>query len=48
MNEALSRFKVEHKFLSVPGGTHGLNGFDPAAKARILEQAVDFLKMHMS
>jgi len=48
MAEKLSQFKVEHKFLSVPAGGHGLSGVDPAIQARVFEQAVDFLKVHTS
>ena len=46
MDEALSRFKVEHNFLTVPGGSHGLNGLDPVEKARIFEQAMEFAHAH--
>jgi acetyl esterase/lipase len=48
MDAELSRFKVEHEFLSVPGGPHVLGGFDPTEKARILGQGVDFLKKHLT
>lgn len=46
MDEALSRFNVEHKFMTVPGGSHGLHGLDSGDKARIFEQAVVFLREH--
>lgn len=46
MDEALSRFKVEHKFITVPGGSHGLHGLDPAEQAKIFKQAVDFVREH--
>jgi acetyl esterase/lipase len=48
MDQALSRFKVEHRLLTVPGGPHVLRGFDPAAKALVFGQAVDYLKEHMT
>lgn len=48
MEERLSHSRVEHKFLSVPGGGHVLSGVDPAERARVLQQAVDFLKVHTS
>lgn len=46
MDEALTRFKVEHKLLTVPGGSHGLHGLDPAVSARIFMQAMDFAREH--
>ena len=48
MAEKLSQFRVEHKFLRVPAGGHGLSGVDPTIQARVFEQAVDFLKVHTS
>jgi acetyl esterase/lipase len=42
MDEALARAKVEHKFITVPGGSHGLHGLDPAQSARIFKEAVDY------
>ena len=48
MAEKLSQFRVEHKFLRVPAGGHGLSGVDPAIQARVFEQAVDFVKAHTS
>jgi len=48
MAEKLSQFRVEHKFLRVPGGGHVLSGVDPAVQAHVLAQAVDFVKMHSS
>lgn len=48
MDEKLSQFRVEHKFLRVPEGGHVLSGVDPAVQARVFEQAVDFLKVHTS
>ena len=46
MDAALSQSKVEHRFLSVRGGEHGLSGYDPQAKARVFEQAMAFLQEH--
>lgn len=48
MDEKLSQFRVEHEFLRVPEGGHVLSGVDPAIRARVLGQAVDFLKAHLS
>ena len=48
MDEKLSQFRVEHKFLRVPEGGHGLSGIDPATQARLFDQAVEFLKVHTS
>jgi acetyl esterase/lipase len=48
MAEKLSQFRVEHKFLRVSEGGHGLSGIDPATQAGVFEQAVDFLRGHTS
>jgi dipeptidyl aminopeptidase/acylaminoacyl peptidase len=48
MAEKLSQFRVEHEFLRVPEGGHGLSGVAPAIQARVFERAVDFLKAHTS
>jgi acetyl esterase/lipase len=44
MDKALTRFKVEHKFITVPGGGHVLRGVAPAEAARIYEEALAFVK----
>ncbi len=46
MDEKMSQSGVEHKFLRVPGGGHGLSGIDAATQGRVFQQAVDFLKAH--
>ncbi len=48
MDETLSRFKVEHKFITVPGGGHLLSGVSGGESARIFEQALGFVKEHTS
>jgi len=48
MDAKLSEFGVDHKFLRVPGGSHGLGGDDPAVQARVFKEAVDFVKAHTS
>ena len=48
MDEALARAKVEHKFITVPGGSHGLHGLDPARSARIFKEAVDYWRARKS
>jgi acetyl esterase/lipase len=48
MDEALTRFKVEHKFITIPGGAHVLMGLAPNEKDRIYGQALDFVKAHLS
>jgi dipeptidyl aminopeptidase/acylaminoacyl peptidase len=47
MDEKLSQFRVNHKFLRVPGGSHGLGGEDPAVQARVFKEAMDFVKTHI-
>ena len=42
MDEKLSQFRVNHKFLRVPGGGHG------AVQARDIKEAMDFVKAHTS
>lgn len=47
MDAKLSEFGVEHRFLSVPGGSHELDsGVAPAVKEKIFEQGVAFIKAH--
>lgn len=48
MDEALSRFKVAHKFLTAPGGGHMLRGVSENERARIYEQALGFVREHTS
>lgn len=48
MEEKLSRFKVTNKFLSVPGGSHGLSNDAPAVRAAIFRQAMDFVRAETS
>jgi len=48
MDAVLSRYKVEHRFLSVPGGDHGINSLAPPERARIFEQAMGFVREHTS
>ena len=48
MDKVLSRFKVEHKFITVPGGDHGIKNQAPAERARIFEEALDFALAHAS
>jgi len=47
VDEKLSQFRVDHKFLRVPGGGHGLSGEDPALQARVFKEAMDFVKTHI-
>lgn len=44
MDERLSHFKVNHKFLRVAGGAHVLSGADPTVQAQVFGQATAFLK----
>lgn len=44
MDERLSHFKVNHKFLRVADGGHVLGGVDPAVQAQVFGQAMAFLK----
>ena len=46
MDKALSRFKVPHKFISVPNGGHGLSGVPQNDRTRIYEEALAFVKGH--
>ncbi|HMD84036.1 MAG TPA: alpha/beta hydrolase [Terriglobia bacterium] len=48
MDKALTRFKVEHEFITVPGGGHVLRGVPENQKARIYDQALGFVKKHTS
>jgi dipeptidyl aminopeptidase/acylaminoacyl peptidase len=38
---------VEHEFISVPDGGHGLNNIDRAERDRIYRRAAAFLAQHL-
>ncbi len=46
MDEALTRFKVAHKFITALGGGHGLRGVPENEQAHIYERALRFVKEH--
>jgi acetyl esterase/lipase len=48
MDKALTDMKVPHKFISVPGGGHVLSGVAPSEQTRIYEEALGFVKEHVS
>jgi dipeptidyl aminopeptidase/acylaminoacyl peptidase len=48
MDKALTRFQVEHKFITVSGGGHVLSGVAPSERTRIYEAALAFVKEHVS
>lgn len=50
MHEKLTQFKVHHKFLRVPGGSHCLANDAPAVRASVFRQAMDFVtaQIHQS
>jgi acetyl esterase/lipase len=47
MDKALTHFKVPHKFISVPGAGHMLEGVADGEKARIFDEALAFVKEHV-
>lgn len=47
MDKALTHFKVPHKFISVPGAGHVLEGVADGEKARIFDEALAFVKEHV-
>jgi acetyl esterase/lipase len=48
MDKALIRFKVPHKFISVPGGGHGLQGVAEGEKMRVYEETLAFVRQHVA
>lgn len=46
MDKVLARFKVPHKFISVPGGGHVLFGVAPGDRTKIYDEALAFVKEH--
>jgi acetyl esterase/lipase len=48
MEEKLSRFKIKHEFLRVPGGSHCLANDSPSVKSMTFRKAMDFVKTQMS
>ena len=46
MDKELTRSKVDHKFISVPNGNHGIKNPPPEERARIFRDAMDFVKAH--
>jgi len=46
VDKALTRFKVEHEFIIVPGGGHVLMGVPDSERVRIYEQARGFVVKH--
>jgi acetyl esterase/lipase len=46
MDKILTRLKVEHKFITVPGGNHGITNTAPAERARIFQKALEFALAH--
>jgi acetyl esterase/lipase len=48
MDKALTRFKVEHEFMTVPGGGHVLSRVPDSERARIYKQARGFVIKHTS
>jgi acetyl esterase/lipase len=48
MDKALTRAKVQHKLISIPGGGHGLVGVSDVLKAHIMEEASAFAKQYAS
>ena len=46
MDKALSHIKVPHKFISVPGGGHGLYGVAASEQTKIYEDAMAFVAEH--
>jgi acetyl esterase/lipase len=47
MDRELARKGVEHELITVPGGTHGLGGTDPAVLADIRRRVLAFLAGHL-
>lgn len=47
MNAELERKGVEHKFIGIPNGEHGLQGADPKAIEEANRAAVEFIKQHL-
>jgi acetyl esterase/lipase len=47
MDKALTRFKVPHKFISVPNGGHGLSGVPENDRARIYQETMVFASQYM-
>jgi acetyl esterase/lipase len=48
MDEALTRFKVEHKFITVPGAGHVLAGITPGEGERVFCAVLDFAEKYIS
>jgi dipeptidyl aminopeptidase/acylaminoacyl peptidase len=46
MDKALTRFKVPHKFISVPNAGHGISGIRENDRMQIFTEALDFVKTH--
>jgi dipeptidyl aminopeptidase/acylaminoacyl peptidase len=47
MDRELARKGVEHELITVPGGSHGLGGTDPAVLADIRRCVLAFLDKHL-
>jgi dipeptidyl aminopeptidase/acylaminoacyl peptidase len=48
MDEKLSQFKVGHKFLRVPGGSHCLESDAPAVRTKVFREAMHFVTAQTS
>jgi acetyl esterase/lipase len=46
MDKELTRAKVDHRFITVPGGDHGIKNAAPEERQRIFLDALDFVKAH--
>lgn len=47
LDEELTRFKVEHRLISVPGGSHCLADDPPEVKAAVMQAAMKFVDAHV-
>jgi acetyl esterase/lipase len=47
MDEELSRKGVDHEFITIPNGPHGLGGVDPAVVAKMYDRVLGFVNQHM-
>lgn len=48
MDEKLSQFKIEHKFLRVPVGSHCLEADPPALQTKVFREAMEFVRARMN
>ncbi len=48
MDKALTRFKVPHKFITVPGAGHVLSGVAASERTRIYDEALAFVRGYMA